>query len=183
MKAVKLETSVTSHSTQHMAKVSFSDSEKEVFWPIEQVCMNMCVCECVCARLFTFFYKTDFSSTTNVSSRTEHIWMQTHSNNFTVWSISTVFTKCLLIKRPLSLSKLPLAEIINEEEEGRFRRRRRSAASVGQTECSRVSILLSNFLLPIYSYFFVLFSYQCFQFLILFLFIFLLQTFPSPLST
>lgn len=32
------------------------------------------------------------------------------------------FTKCLFTKRSLSLCKLPLAEIINDEEEGPFRR-------------------------------------------------------------
>jgi hypothetical protein len=43
MKTVKSETAVNSHSTRHMATFSFSDSEKELFWPTEHVCNDMCV--------------------------------------------------------------------------------------------------------------------------------------------
>ena len=77
MKIVQSETFVTSHSTRHMATFSFSDSEKELFWPTEHVCMSVCVfvggwvcvcvgvcvcvwacvCVCVCARIFYPFTK------------------------------------------------------------------------------------------------------------------------------
>jgi hypothetical protein len=88
---------------------------------------------------------------------------------------SDSFTKCLFTKRSLSVCKLPLAEIINEEDEGTLRRRlSRSFYRLNRMQARlNISLELSSA---------DLFYCHCLYFCILF-FLFISQIFPSHLLT
>jgi hypothetical protein len=133
MRTVKLETFVISHSTWHMATFSFRDSVRGLFWPTEHVCMNVCVCVCVCVcKVIYPLYKADFfSPTVHASPPIQNISAHIYTRKqFPRMQYFDCLTKC-----SLSVSKLPLAEIMNEEGGGWSSGVGcRSAACIGQTE-------------------------------------------------
>jgi hypothetical protein len=84
----------------------------------------VCVCVCVCARLFTPWIN-GVSLQDWMSPPLQNKSVCQHIRIISLYAEFRQFYKMSVHNSPLSVSKLLLAEIINEEaeEEGRFRRR------------------------------------------------------------